>query len=274
MARNLSYFVRRWHRYLGAVTGIQFLFWTLGGAYFSWSNMEEVHGDHQRLPAPGLSPAWVLVSPHYLLDTLVTGKAGLADHRIQSLQLINVLDQPVYQVTYWEGGQDSQTPHEGTHQAPGSGTKRVLLADARTGKPRPPLTAEEAVALAKRQFRGVTRVEKVEYLTDVSAHHEYRESPLPAYAIHFATANRTTVFVAAELGTVQKFRNRSWRIFDWFWMLHTMDYQGRDHFGNVLLKLFSGLGLLTIASGLVLYYRSSSTVRRIKRSGFGSFSKE
>jgi hypothetical protein len=114
----------------------------------------------------------------------------------------------------------------------------------------------------------------VEYLTKVSAHHEYRENPLPAYAIHIASANRTTVFVAAEWGTVQKFRNRSWRIFDWLWMLHTMDYQGRDHFGNVLLKLFSGLGLLTIGSGLVLYYRSSSTVRRIKRNGFGTRNKD
>jgi hypothetical protein len=64
------------------------------------------------------------------------------------------------------------------------------------------------------------------------------------------------------LGTVQKFRNDKWRVFDFLWMLHTMDYESRDEIGNLLLRLFSILGLITILSGFALYFTSSRWWRR------------
>ncbi len=33
------------HPYLGVLFGIQFLLWTIGGLYFSWSNMVDINGD-------------------------------------------------------------------------------------------------------------------------------------------------------------------------------------------------------------------------------------
>jgi len=54
---------------------------------------------------------------------------------------------------------------------------------------------------------------------------------LPAYAIRFDHPSKTTVYVATEMGAVTKFRNEKWRIFDFLWMLHTMDYQSRDNIG-------------------------------------------
>ena len=77
------------------------------------------------------------------------------------------------------------------------------------------------------------------------------------YAISFDHPSKSTVFVATELGTIQKIRNDKWRIFDFLWMLHTMDYQGRDNFGNILLRGFSIFGLFTIFSGFILFYLSS-----------------
>ena len=55
--------IRKSHRYLGVALGVQFLFWTLGGLYFSWSNMDEVHGDPQKRPAPLFDVGQVWVSP-------------------------------------------------------------------------------------------------------------------------------------------------------------------------------------------------------------------
>jgi len=43
--KNSNYNIRKTHRYLGVFIGIQFLFWTLGGLYFSWNNMNDVHGE-------------------------------------------------------------------------------------------------------------------------------------------------------------------------------------------------------------------------------------
>ena len=128
------------------------------------------------------------------------------------------------------------------------------FANAETGQLRGPLTKEEAVEVAQRRFNGEPKVKSVEYLTVTNSHHEYRENPLPAYAITFEHPSKTTVYVASELGTVQKFRNNKWRIFDFLWMMHTMDYEGRDNFGNILLRIFSVFGLLTVLSGFILVF--------------------
>jgi hypothetical protein len=33
---------------MGVLLGIQFLFWTIGGLYFIWTDINEVHDDFQR----------------------------------------------------------------------------------------------------------------------------------------------------------------------------------------------------------------------------------
>ena len=56
MRHTRQYYLRRLHRYMGVTIGIQFLLWTIGGLYFSWSDMDEIHGDYQRRPVPLLVP--------------------------------------------------------------------------------------------------------------------------------------------------------------------------------------------------------------------------
>lgn len=70
-------------------------------------------------------------------------------------------------------------------------------------------------------------------------------------------------YVSAADGTFQKVRFRAWRWFDFLWMTHTMDYEGRDDFNNIVLRAFSLLGLITVLSGFVLWFVSSATVRRL-----------
>ena len=69
MAKSKHYYIRKTHRWLGVILGIQFLLWTIGGLYFSWSNMDEIHGDFQKRNAPLLSSNISLVSPTVVLDT-------------------------------------------------------------------------------------------------------------------------------------------------------------------------------------------------------------
>nr|MDQ3308805.1 hypothetical protein [Gemmatimonadota bacterium] len=78
----------------------------------------------------------------------------------------------------------------------------------------------------------------------------------------FDHPSRATAYVPAELGVVQRVRADRWRIFDFLWMLHTMDYAGRDNFNNLLLRAFSVLGLLTIGSGFLLFVVTSRPYRR------------
>ncbi len=246
MKRILHLRIRRLHRYLGLVLGVQFLFWTVGGLYFSWSDMDAVHGDHQRKAAALMPINQEVVSPGVVWKNLRNVQSL---DSVAAVSLIQVLGKPVYQV---------KCPvHNGHHT-------QVYLADALTGTLRPPLTEAEAVQLAQEQFTAKAAVQQVEYLTDTHGHHEYREQPLPAYAVTFDHPTQTTVYVAAELGTVQKFRNDQWRVFDFLWMMHTMDYQSRDNTSNWALRLFSIFGLLTILSGFVLFWVSSKKVRKLK----------
>ncbi|AEE50322.1 PepSY domain-containing protein [Haliscomenobacter hydrossis] len=239
---HLHYLIRRTHRYLGVFIGIQFLLWTLGGLYFSWSDMDYIHGDYQRKAPPMLRVQDSLASPNAVLNNLA---AKHPVDQVASIQLIDVLGKPCYRVEIVHG----------MHH------KMFFLADAKSGQLRQALSKKEAVEMAKQQFNGKPNVTKVQYLSATSSHHEYRESPLPAYAIRFDHPSRTTVYVATEMGMVTKFRNEKWRIFDFLWMLHTMDYQSRDNLGNVLLRVFSILGLCTIASGFLLFWVSRRTVK-------------
>jgi hypothetical protein len=239
--KTIHYRVRWLHRWLGITLGGQLLLWTIGGLYFSWSDMDAVHGDYEKKEPRTWSGDLALESPSVALRHL---QNRVGPFVIRDLRLVMVLDEPVYQITYVVNDRPA-----------------VQLALARTGELRGPLPEAEAVAVAIERFNGKPAVQKVEYLTETSGHHEYRESPLPAYAVTFDHPTGTTVYVAAELGTVQKFRNRPWRTFDFLWMLHTMDYRGRDNISNWLLRIFSIFGLVTVCSGFALYGFSSRKPR-------------
>lgn len=254
MAKSNHYYIRRTHRYLGLILGIQFLLWTIGGLYFSWSNMDEIHGDLQKNKVPLLSVNLKLVSPTAAIDSI---KKFHQIDSLVSIQLIEILGKPIYQIRCVRAIHDNIT-HDHEMKAMNH------LADAVSGNLRAPLSKIEAIEVAKRYFNGTPELLSVEYLTNTNGHHEYRKNPLPAYAVSFKHPSKTTVYVSAELGTVQKFRNDKWRVFDFLWMLHTMDYKGRDNLGNILLRAFSIFGLFTVFSGFALYFVSSKSMRKKK----------
>ena len=257
MNRTWHLRIRKTHRYLGLFIGIQFLLWTVGGLYFSWSNLDDIHGDSLKRPAGAIPFSGSLASPSIPMMAL-SQKSDLDS--IMGVQLIEVLGQPVYQLNYR------------MKQGNGHTMMHTQLADARTGLLRNELTKAEAIAMAQRRFAGgpafrSSAIERVEYLTSTNGHHEYREKPLPAYAVTFRQPAHATVYVATQLGTVQSVRTDPWRIFDLLWMLHTMDYEGRDDINNSILRAFSVLGLLTISSGFALYVVSSPWFRRKPTAG-------
>ncbi|MBC5774683.1 hypothetical protein H8S95_11470 [Pontibacter sp. KCTC 32443] len=260
--KSNNYYIRKSHRYLGIILGVQFLFWTLGGLYFSWNDIDEVHGDHLRKEKRNFSASMNMVSPQVVLDNL---KAKAQVDSVLSIQLIEVAGVPVYQLRYFSGAMDHAAHAAGSHMPAQASNVKVQLANAASGKLIPALTKEEALVVAKSQVADPVKVEKVEYLSEVGAHHEYREKPLPAWAVTFSQPDNCTVYVSAELGTFQAIRHNQWRLFDFFWMLHTMDYESRDNFGNILLRAFSIFGLFTVLSGFVLYFVSSPGIRKVKK---------
>jgi hypothetical protein len=74
---------------------------------------------------------------------------------------------------------------------------------------------------------------------------------LPAYVISYQEPNNLKVYVSFN-GALQTVRHRDWRWFDFLWMTHTMDYEGRDNMNNTVLRIFSVLGLITVLSGFIM----------------------
>lgn len=250
MKHSWNFYIRKSHRYLGVFIGVQFLLWTIGGFYFSWMNIKGIRGEDlikppgERLSLPGAN----LVSPSVALTQIQNRFGNLS---IGKIQMTEVLQKPYYEIAALD---EREKP-------------RTFLIDASNGTLRENLSKEEAAQIARSALNQESELVAVDYLTSeaVGSHHEYRGQPLPAWAVNFRTPKEFVVYVSAERGKIEAVRTRNWRIFDFLWMLHTMDYNGRDDINNYLLRAFSILGLLTIASGFVLFAMSSPYLRKRRR---------
>jgi len=176
MVKSRHYYIRKTHRYLGVILGIQFLFWTAGGLYFSWSDMDEIHGDHQRAVVSPMVSDIQVVNPQEIIQKI---KQRDSIKYILDIRLIQILGEPVYQIIY---------------TVEKNNAKKIQLAQANTGELRNALSKEEAIKIAQKSFYKDAMVSQVEYLTNAGQHHEYRESPLPAYAVKFDHPSNTTVY--------------------------------------------------------------------------------
>ncbi len=86
---------------------------------------------------------------------------------------------------------------------------------------------------------------------------------MPAYVISYQADEAIKAYVSIKDGKFQTVRHRDWRWFDFLWMTHTMDYEGRDNFNTIVLRAFSLLGLITVLSGFLLWFTSSPSVRKL-----------
>ncbi len=240
MAKSKHFYIRRIHRYLGILLGLQFLLWTISGLYFSWTNIDEIHGDFEHRHPPHLATSLNFISPSFVINQL----PQKADS-INQVQLINILQKPFYSISYYNGN-----------------TLHTILADAQTGLIRKSINKEEALKIAAESFADIPTVESINYITSVSKNDEYREKPLPAWKISFQNRANTHVYVSSLTGKVETLRNNKWRTFDLLWMFHTMDYNGRDDINNWVLRAFSIFGIVTVLSGFTLFFVSSKWFKK------------
>ncbi|WP_299434646.1 PepSY domain-containing protein [uncultured Aquimarina sp.] len=226
--RKTAIIIRKSHRYLGIFLGIQFLMWTISGLYFSWTDIDEIHGDQFKKEVQPISH-----------NNLLKLDAFSYEYPISSLELKTIASEPYYWIN------DS------------------VLIHAQLGNIKEKISKEDALKVASEYLIGSLKVKSIDFITEVGKHHEYRGRPLPAYVISYDHPENIKAYVSALDGSFQRVRHQSWRWFDFLWMTHTMDYEGRDNFNTIVLRVFSLLGLITVLSGFVLWYISSPTLRKI-----------
>ena len=85
---------------------------------------------------------------------------------------------------------------------------------------------------------------------------EYRGRDLPLYKIESSNKNskNVNIYIDPYSAKIVAIRSNQWRIWDFMWGLHIMDWNERDDIGNVFLKIFSILALLSAISGIYLFF--------------------
>jgi uncharacterized iron-regulated membrane protein len=221
------------HRWLGLVVSLQLLAWSVGGFTFSILDIDNVHGDLERnLEAP---PAVrfdrVRISPR---DAVAKAReAGFRENNVTRLSLRDRLGRTVYEL------------HKGDGQP-------LVAVDAESGEVILRITEAEAARAASADFSPQASVASVRYL-DGDAPSEYRGKPMPVYQVTLNHPKEPHLYISPVTGDVLARRNKPWRVFDFFWMLHIMDYGERDSFNHWLLTTASAIAVLTSASGLLLW---------------------
>jgi hypothetical protein len=227
--RHTALKIRKTHRYLGLFLGIQFLFWTISGMYFSWTNIDDIHGDQYKNLNYQPKAYQNLISP-----SLLNISEG-----IHSIEMRDINNEPYYWVN------------------------NSKLYNAYSGEIKESISEEEALYIANNNMKNGLEVAAIQQINKVDKHHEYREKLLPAYVISYKTDNAVKAYVSVIDGKFQTVRHRNWRWFDFLWMTHTMDYEGRDNFNTTVLRVFSLLGFITVLSGFLLWYTSSPSIRKL-----------
>jgi len=142
------------------------------------------------------------------------------------------------------------------------GDQEQMVLDAQTGQARSEMNTDIIREAAAHYYSGEGKISEINLLAE--APKEYRRS-VPVWQVQFEDKHKTRIYIDAETAELNAVRTRVWRVFDFMWMLHIMDYKTRDNFNTWWLRLFSGAALLFALSGLALVaHRVILRPRRVK----------
>ena len=128
--------------------------------------------------------------------------------------------------------------------------KGVRLFNAATGAALPPVDAKLATRIAETAWKAADKPKSTASLVTKESP-EYRAA-LPAWRVAFADPDHTSVFVARDTGRITAVRTGTWRLYDFFWSLHIMDWKNHENFNTWWLLGFAIGGLLLGLAGTAL----------------------
>ncbi|MDB2330642.1 PepSY domain-containing protein [Alteromonas sp.] len=242
-------FTRALHNWLGLILFVQVCLWFLSGLVMALLPIDEVRGTHLRL-TPSATWADARVAPSTILrnfdnqaaltfgSQLVTPKNTTAPGVQSMLATI-----PIYEVT--SGG-------------------KVTRFNAETGATLDAFNEQDIRLLATAQYQGSGSVTQAIRLMVLPQ--EVQQLTPPLWQVSFDDADNTRFYIAPDSGAVQRVRTDTWRLFDFMWMLHIMDYDTRSDFNHPVLILFSASALLFTLSGGILLWQRFRPRKRTKTS--------
>lgn len=215
-------FFRRIHKWTGLILGIQFLLWALSGSVMALLDKEKV-GGHDA----SVSHAHPIPTGEFF-DIA----AFPSNEKVTGLVLRDLGARPVYEL---------------------STAKGVRLVDATSGKD---IRVDEGLARDVASMMNDAPINKVSILAKPNL--ESRDHEGAMWRIDFQDAENSSAYVSFDTARFLVMRGDTWRTWDFFWMLHNMDYVNRKSFNHPLI-IFVAFGVLWLSgTGFYLLFKSFS----------------
>ncbi|MRX27527.1 PepSY domain-containing protein [Kangiella sp. HZ709] len=232
--QQLYRYSRKIHKWVGLFIAIQVLFWIVGGLVMSSIPLEKVHGKHLHKSSKEqqVSTADYQVS----LETILSKYS----HNPTAVKFYRVKDVPAYEIE----------------------DKDKYYYSGITGNHLELLSQLEIEQLAKGYFTGNEPIKSSELIKNIPLEASKLEGPV--WQLFFDDIIDTTFYIHPYNGQLLTVRSDIWRLFDFVWMLHIMDYDTRDDFNNPLLITFAASALIFTISGIILLFQVFRR-RKVKR---------
>jgi Cu(I)/Ag(I) efflux system membrane protein CusA/SilA len=215
---------RKMHKWIMLFVGVPFVIWSVTGAYMVFFDIDYIHGDslvnnHQTKIEPS--------KINYLRADL------LHDYpQAEQIEVGTFINLNVYRFSY-------------------SGQR--MLIDAASGQVLSPIDELSAQKAARHYYTGSGEIQQVELISQ-DPPFELSPRALPAWRVNFADFGAPSIYVSAVSGELVGKRHEFWRLFDWMFRFHVMDYEDGDDIDNMLLFWITLAGILACIFGLILTY--------------------
>ncbi|WP_375203844.1 PepSY domain-containing protein [Hyphococcus sp.] len=213
--------IQRIHLWAGLILGVQVLLWMASGVVMSWFPIELVRGENASFVTPPIE----LEAQAYASPGGVIAQAPGAT----SVELKRFLGRVVYLASNADGA--------------------MAMFDASTGERLTPLKEADARRIAKQDFIGDGEIISARLINFPPQ--EYRRET-PVWRVDFDDKRNTRLYISPDSGEVRARRNDVWRLYDFFWMLHIMDYEERENFNNPLVMTAAAAGFVFALSGMII----------------------
>lgn len=226
------------HKWLALLVGAQVLAWLLSGAYMVLVDIDFIHGD------PLVRNTQQALAPE-ALSSLSLAKMRVDFPAATGIGITPVLGRLLYTIT---------TPDA------------RYLVDPSSGQTLSPLDQEMVTEIARHYYRGDATVADASLITS-DAPPEIGTRTLPLWRVDFEDRFATSFYIDPYSAALVTRRHRFWRIFDFLWMLHIMDYDDRSDIHHPLLWTAQLAGLLLAVTGSWLLFHRIGRRRKQIRPG-------
>ncbi|MBY4636166.1 PepSY domain-containing protein [Sphingopyxis sp. XHP0097] len=215
-------FFRRIHKWVGLILGIQFLLWALSGSVMALLDKDAVGGHGGQM-----------AHTHPLPEGAYFNLANLPDDKaIVGIVLRDLGARPVYEIRTRTG---------------------VQLFDATSGDE---IHVDGDLARHVASMMNDAPIRSASVLPKPNL--EARDHEGAMWRIDFDDEENSSAYVSLDTARFLVMRGDTWRTWDFFWMLHNMDYIDRKSFNHPLI-IFMAFGVLWLSgTGFYLLFKSFS----------------